>query len=69
MPKNLPGSYSPGSYSPGSKEEALCYVEMLLPAWKAHPEPLAWLSNQSAVSMKFTDRMDTMGGMDKPGQK
>lgn len=64
VPKNLPGSYSPGS-----KEEALCYVEMLLPAWKAHPEPLAWLSNQSAVSMKFTDRMDTMGGMDKPGQK
>jgi len=39
LPKNLPGSYSPGS-----KEEALCYAGVLLPTWKAHPEPLAWLS-------------------------
>jgi tetratricopeptide (TPR) repeat protein len=62
LPKNLPGSYSPGS-----KEEALCYAGVLLLAWKAHPEPLAWLSSQSIVSMKSMDRMDKMDGMDKSG--
>jgi tetratricopeptide (TPR) repeat protein len=38
----------PFSYSLGSKEEAQCFAEVLLVAWKAHPEALAWLSKQSA---------------------
>lgn len=63
LPKNLPGSYSPGS-----KEEAQCYADVLLLAWRAHPEQLAWLSSQSISSMKSMNRMDKMDGMDAPGQ-
>ncbi len=40
-PKNLPGSYEMGS-----KEEALCFVDVLLPAWTAHPEAVEWLTCQ-----------------------
>lgn len=38
LPKNLPGSYKPGS-----KEEALCYADVLMGAWKAHPAAVTWL--------------------------
>jgi tetratricopeptide (TPR) repeat protein len=38
LPKNLPGSYKPGS-----KEEALCYADVLMAAWKAHPAAVTWL--------------------------
>jgi tetratricopeptide (TPR) repeat protein len=63
LPKNLPSSYSPGS-----KEEAQCYAEVLLPAWKAHPEALVWLSKQSIGSTKSMDRKDTLDNMDNPGK-
>jgi hypothetical protein len=38
LPKNLPGSYKPGS-----KEEALCYADILMAVWKAHPAAVTWL--------------------------
>jgi tetratricopeptide (TPR) repeat protein len=62
LPKNLPGSYSPGS-----KEEALCYAEVLMAAWQAHPAAVEWLSGQSMKSMKSMDPMDGMDNMDAPG--
>lgn len=42
LPKNRPGSYTLGS-----KEEALCYADALLLAWKAHPEASEWLATRS----------------------
>jgi len=36
----------PGSYSPGSKEEAICFAEVLRSAWVRHPQALAWLAEQ-----------------------
>jgi tetratricopeptide (TPR) repeat protein len=36
LPKNLPSSYALGS-----REEAACYAEVLMLAWKGHPEALA----------------------------
>lgn len=45
LPKQVPGSYSPGS-----KEEALCYAEVLMTAWEAHPEARAWLLEQPKES-------------------
>lgn len=63
LPKNLPGSYSPGS-----KEEALCYADVLMAEWKAHPAAVAWLSGQSISSRKSMDGMDRMDNMDAPGK-
>ena len=42
LPKQVPGSYSPGS-----KEEAICYAEVLTTAWQAHPEAWEWLLKQA----------------------
>ena len=42
LPKNMPGSYSPGS-----KEEAICFADVLITAWQAHPEALTWLSENA----------------------
>jgi tetratricopeptide (TPR) repeat protein len=36
----------PGSYSIGSKEEALCFAEVLRSAWARHPQALTWLAAQ-----------------------
>jgi tetratricopeptide (TPR) repeat protein len=41
LPRQLPDAYSPGS-----KEEALCFAEVLRAAWKKHPEALEWLATQ-----------------------
>jgi tetratricopeptide (TPR) repeat protein len=41
LPRQLPDSYSPGS-----KEEALCFADVLRAAWKKHPEALEWLATQ-----------------------
>ena len=37
---------TPDSYSPGSKEEAECFAECVISAWKAHPQALTWLEAQ-----------------------
>ena len=42
LPKQVPGSYSPGS-----KEEAICYAEVLTTAWQAHPGAWEWLLKQA----------------------
>jgi tetratricopeptide (TPR) repeat protein len=47
LPKTLPDSYSPGS-----KEEALCFAELLLMAWTPHAAAQAWLTAQSTSSKK-----------------
>ncbi len=57
LPKLLPDSYSPGS-----KEEALCYAEVLLMAWTRHPEAWAWLAGRVVNKM---DTMDKRDGMDR----
>lgn len=36
------------SEASGSKEEALCYAEVLTTAWLAHPEAWEWLLKQGA---------------------
>ena len=36
----------PDSYAMGSKEEALCFAEVLRSAWARHPQALAWLAEQ-----------------------
>jgi tetratricopeptide (TPR) repeat protein len=41
VPRSLPDSYSPGS-----KEEAICFAEVLRCAWARHAEALAWLAGQ-----------------------
>lgn len=41
VPKNLPTSYDPGS-----REEAACFAEALIAAWKAHPSAKRWLKSQ-----------------------
>ncbi|HAV63793.1 MAG TPA: hypothetical protein DCY13_15690, partial [Verrucomicrobiales bacterium] len=63
LPANLPGSYTPGS-----REEALCYADVLMTAWKAQPEALAWLSRQAPRSVKSGDRKKRADGLDNPGQ-
>ena len=47
LPKTLPYGYSFGS-----KEEAICFGNMLLMAWNAHPAAKAWLAKQPANSSK-----------------
>ncbi len=44
--RRRPPKNPPAGYSPGSKEEAQCYADVLLLAWRAHPEALAWLSSR-----------------------
>ena len=56
LPKTLPESYSPGS-----KEEALCYADVLMGAWKAHLPAVEWLLGQSKASMKTVDGIDAPG--------
>lgn len=46
-----PPKHVPGSYSPGSKEEALCYAEVLATAWLAHPEAWQWLLRQAGPTV------------------
>lgn len=41
LPKHLPESYAMGS-----KEEAVCYAEVLGMAWSKHPAALKWLGEQ-----------------------
>jgi tetratricopeptide (TPR) repeat protein len=36
----------PAGYSPGSREEAICFAEVLRAAWERHPKALAWLAAQ-----------------------
>jgi tetratricopeptide (TPR) repeat protein len=36
----------PESYAMGSKEEAVCYAEVLCAAWSEHPAALKWLAGQ-----------------------
>lgn len=36
----------PDSYSMGSKEEAICYAEVLRSTWTRHPQALVWLAEQ-----------------------
>jgi len=36
----------PDSYAMGSKEEAVCYAEVLCGAWGKHPAALQWLGEQ-----------------------
>jgi tetratricopeptide (TPR) repeat protein len=41
MPKNLPDGYAIGS-----KEEAICFAEILRQAWERHPQALQWLAGK-----------------------
>jgi tetratricopeptide (TPR) repeat protein len=41
MPRTLPEGYSPGS-----REEAICFAEVLQTAWSTHPSAMAWLIAQ-----------------------
>jgi len=41
LPRGLPEAYAPGS-----KEEAICYAEVLRAAWEKHPAALKWLEAQ-----------------------
>ncbi|HMP71882.1 MAG TPA: tetratricopeptide repeat protein [Kiritimatiellia bacterium] len=36
----------PSFYASGSKEEAVCFADVLGMAWKAHPEALVWLKDK-----------------------
>jgi tetratricopeptide (TPR) repeat protein len=36
----------PDSYAMGSKEEAICFAEVLRSAWARHPQALQWLAEQ-----------------------
>jgi hypothetical protein len=63
LPRNLPGSYSPGN-----REEALCYAEVLVTAWKAHPKARAWLLEQSTRSMKSRAGMGAVDSVDAEGK-
>ena len=38
---------SPGLYAPGSKEEAVCYADLLMLAWQSHPKAVIWLRNSA----------------------
>jgi len=38
--------YMPNSYAMGSKDEAVCYAEILCGAWNKHPAALKWLGEQ-----------------------
>jgi tetratricopeptide (TPR) repeat protein len=40
--------YLPEAYSPGSKEEAICFADVLRAAWEKHPAALKWLETQKA---------------------
>jgi hypothetical protein len=37
---------TPAAYAPGSREEAVCFADVMREAWSAHPEALQWLSTQ-----------------------
>ncbi len=39
LPKHLPDGYAPGS-----KEEAVCFADVLRMAWRRHPEAWRWLA-------------------------
>jgi tetratricopeptide (TPR) repeat protein len=41
IPKTMPEAYAPGS-----KEEAVCYAEVVRAAWEKHPAALKWLEAQ-----------------------
>jgi tetratricopeptide (TPR) repeat protein len=41
IPKTMPEAYAPGS-----KEEAVCYAEVVRAAWENHPAALKWLEAQ-----------------------
>jgi hypothetical protein len=41
LPKCLPEAYSPGS-----KNEAVCFAEVLRAAWQKNPTALKWLKTQ-----------------------
>jgi hypothetical protein len=41
LPRQLPDGYSPGS-----KEEAICFAEVLRATWEKHPAALKWLETQ-----------------------
>jgi tetratricopeptide (TPR) repeat protein len=41
VPRHLPGAYAPGS-----KEEAMCFADVLRAAWEKHPAALKWLETQ-----------------------
>jgi tetratricopeptide (TPR) repeat protein len=41
IPKTMPEAYAPGS-----KEEAVCYAEVVRTAWEKHPAALKWLEAQ-----------------------
>ncbi len=43
--KRLPAK-TPEAYTVGSKEEAICFAEMLHNCWSKHPEALKWLNAQ-----------------------
>lgn len=41
LPKHLPEAYSPGS-----KDEAICFADVVRAAWEKHPAALKWLEAQ-----------------------
>jgi tetratricopeptide (TPR) repeat protein len=41
IPKTMPEAYAPGS-----KEESVCYAEVVRAAWEKHPAALKWLEAQ-----------------------
>jgi tetratricopeptide (TPR) repeat protein len=41
IPKTLPEAYAPGS-----KEEAICFADVVRAAWEKHPAALKWLEGQ-----------------------
>ncbi len=49
--KRLPSDWPP-DYTPGTKEEALCFAELLLTAWEAHPAAIEWLCKQPKPKTK-----------------
>lgn len=44
IPKTMPASYAPGS-----KEEAVCFADVLRAAWGQHPAALKWLAAQKTT--------------------
>jgi tetratricopeptide (TPR) repeat protein len=58
--KHLPPS-TPEAYSIGSREEAICFAEMLHNSWSKDPVALKWLSAQPRNRQFFPDTIASQG--------
>jgi tetratricopeptide (TPR) repeat protein len=46
--RSLP-KHMPVAYAPGSKDEAICFADVVRAAWLEHPAALTWLQGQKAT--------------------